>query len=176
MRIWLAALVLAAPVAARAAPAPVGGPLAPAAQGKLQCFVPDMTKRTCQTLNSYARDTSGEIQNTSTVAVSADPAITMTTRGPVIVREGRVCSAVRDEDIAQASFTVAGQPADARQTADLRTHMAQAIKPLVGHEVCTTYTQSGSAFVAHSTLDGAPQSDSEAFIWISPTDPWKVAP
>jgi len=174
MRIWLAALVLAAPIAARAAP--LGGPLAPAGEGKLQCFVPDMTKRTCQTLDSYAQDASGVIQNTSTAVVSADPPITMTTHSPVILREDRVCSAVRDEDIAQATFTVAGQPADARQTADLRTHMAEAVKPLIGHEVCTTYTQSGSAFVAHSTLDGAPQPDSEAFIWISPTDPWKVAP
>jgi hypothetical protein len=176
MRIWLAALVLAASTAARAAPAPLSGPLAPAAEGKLQCFVPDMTRRTCQTLASYARDASGGIQNTSTVAVSADPLITMTTRAPVILREDRVCSALRDEDIAQAAFTVAGKPADARQTADLRTHMAEAIKPLVGHEICTTYSQSGAAFVARSTLDGAPQADSEAFIWISPSDPWKVAP
>ncbi|HEX4741594.1 MAG TPA: hypothetical protein VH353_09695 [Caulobacteraceae bacterium] len=176
MRIWLAALVLAAPVAARAAPAPLSGPLAPAAEGKLQCFVPDMTRRTCQTLDSYARDTSGGIVNTSTVVVSADPPITMTTRAPVILREGRLCSAVRDEDIAQATFTVAGKPADARQTADLRTHMAEAIKALIGHEVCTAYSQSGSAFVARSTLDGAPQPDSEAFIWTSPSDAWKVAP
>jgi hypothetical protein len=135
-----------------------------------------MTKHTCQTLDSYAQDSSGAIQNTSTAIVSADPPITMTTRSPVILREGRVCSAVRDEDIAQATFTIAGQPADVRQTADLRTHVSEAIKPLVGHEVCTTYTQSGAAYVARSTLDGAPQSDTEAFIWISPTDPWKVAP
>ncbi|HEY1928245.1 MAG TPA: hypothetical protein VGG92_12340 [Caulobacteraceae bacterium] len=174
MRIWLAALVLAAPVVARAAP--LGGPLAPAGAGKLQCFVPDMTKHTCQTLDSYAQDASGVIQNTSTAVVSADPPITMTTRSPVILREGRVCSAVQNEDIAQATFTVAGQPADVRQTADLRTHISEAIKPLVGHEVCTTYSQSGSAYVARSTLDGAAQSDTEAFIWISPTDPWKVAP
>ena len=174
MRIWFAALILAAPLVARAAP--LTGPLAPAGEGKLQCFVPDMARRTCQTVDAYARDASGRIQNTSTVVVSADPPITMTTRAPVILREGRVCSAVRDEDIAQASFTVAGKPADPRQTADLRTHMSQAIKPLVGHEVCTAYTQSGAAFVAHSYLDGAPQTDSEAFIWVSPSDAWKVAP
>ncbi|HEY2048386.1 MAG TPA: hypothetical protein VGH03_03535 [Caulobacteraceae bacterium] len=174
MRIWLAALIVAAPIVARAAT--LNGPLAPAGEGKLQCFVPDMTRRTCQTLDSYTHDASGGIQNTSTVIVSADPPITMTTKGPVILHEGRVCSALRDADIAQATFTVAGKPADVRQTADLRAHMAEAVKPLIGHEVCTTYTQSGSAFVAHSTLDGAPQADSEAFIWISPTDPWKVAP
>ena len=174
MRFWLAALVLIAPVAAHAAT--LSGPLAPAAAGKLQCFVPDMTKHTCQTLDAYAQDSSGAIQNTSTVVVSADPPIVMTTRTPVIVRDGRVCSAMRDEDITQATFTVSGAPADARQTADLRTHIGAAIKPLVGHEVCTTYAQSGSAYVARSTLDGAPQSDSEAFIWISPTDPWKVTP
>jgi hypothetical protein len=175
MRIWLAALILAAPLAARAAPLPA--PLAPAGSGKLQCFVPDMVKHTCQTLDAYARDASGAIQNTSTAVISADPPITMTTRAPVLVREGRVCSAVRDEDIAQATFTISGQPADARQTADLRTHMSQAIKPLIGHEVCTTYAQSGAAFVAHSTLDGAPQPDSsEAFIWLDPSSPWKVAP
>lgn len=174
MRIWLAALVSTAPMAAHAAS--LSGPLAPAAAGKLQCFVPDMTRRTCQTLDAYALDASGAIMNTSTVVISSDPPIMMTTRAPVILREGRVCSAVRDEDMAQATFTVAGKPADPRQTADLRTHMSAAIKPLVGHEVCTTYTQSGAAFVARSTLDGAPQSDSEAFIWVSPTDNWKVAP
>lgn len=174
MRIWLAALILAVPVGARAAT--LAGPLAPAAGGKLQCFVPDMAKHTCQTLDSYARDASGALQNTSTVVVSTEPTITMTTRTPVIIREGRVCSAVRDEDMAQATFAIDGKPADVRQTADLRTHMSAAIKPLVGHEVCTTYTQSGAAFVARSTLDGAPQPDSEAFVWISPSDGWKIAP
>jgi hypothetical protein len=174
MRIWLAALILAAPAAARAAPLPA--PLAPANSGKLQCFVPDMTKHTCQTLDAYARDASGAIQNTSIVVVSPDPPITMTTRAPVILREGRVCSAVRDEDIGQGVFAIGGQPADPRQTADLRQHMSEAIKPLVGHEVCTAYSQSGAAFVAHSYLDGAPQSDSEAFIWVDPSAGWKVAP
>ncbi|MBV8683304.1 MAG: hypothetical protein JO111_10545 [Caulobacteraceae bacterium] len=174
MRTWLVVLILTSPLMARAAP--LSGPLAPAAAGKLQCFVPDMSKHTCQTIDAYAQDASGGIQNTSTVVVSADPPIVMTTRAPVILHEGHVCSAMREEDMTQATFTVAGNPADPRQTADLRSHMGAAIKPLVGHEVCTTYTQSGSAYVARSTLDGAPQPDSEAFIWISPTDAWKVAP
>jgi hypothetical protein len=168
--------ILAA-LATPAAAAPLPPPLTPAAVGQLQCYVPDIAHKTCQLLASYGRDKAGMIQNVATVAVSRDPPIAMTTTAPVDVKDGRVCGPVRPEDFAAATFTIGGQPADLRQTADLRLHVADGMKAIIGHVICATYVKSGEAWVAKSTLDGAPQPDGdEAFIWVAANAGWKVAP
>jgi hypothetical protein len=175
MRVWLLALLLAVPALSLAAALP--GPLAPASDGRLQCFVPNLAKKSCQSLDAFARDSSGVIQSTATVLLSSEPLITMTTRSPVDLKDGRVCGPVRTQDVMEATFTVGGQPADPRQTADLRLHVSDAMKTLVGHEICVGYVKNGEAWIAKSFLDGSPQLDSdEAFIWVPPSANYKVSP
>ncbi len=161
-----------------AAPAPsLPPPLTPAGQGQLQCYVPNVQAKTCQLLAAYQRNAAGVIQNQATVLLAQDPVITMTTSAPVEIKDGRVCGPVRPEDFAGASFTIAGAPADIRQTADLRQHVADGMKSVIGHEICVAYVRTGEAWVAKALLDGAPQADGdEAFIWVAPDAGWKVGP
>jgi hypothetical protein len=105
----LAALLIGAPALGGAATLPP--PLGPAAAGELQCYVPNLAKKTCQLIAAYARGEAGTIQNVATAMVSADPFIVMTTIAPMQVRDGRVCGAVRAEDFATATFTIGGRPA-----------------------------------------------------------------
>jgi hypothetical protein len=171
----LALILICGPAAAQTAPLPE--PLAPANSGAVQCYVPNVAKRLCQTLSSFARDGSGTIQNLATAVISSDGPITMTTTSPVEVRDGRVCGPIRADDIHGATFTIAGRPADPRQTADLRLHVAEGMKSVMGHDICVAYLKSGDAWIAKAFLDGAPQpGGDEAFIWVPAKAGWAVAP
>jgi hypothetical protein len=168
---------LAGPVLAAAPPLPP--PLAPASAGAVQCYVPNLARKTCQSVSSYARDAAGAIQNLATALVSSDPPITMTTTSPVEIRDGRVCGPVRAEDIHGAAFAIAGHPADAVQTADLRLHVAEGMKSVMGHDICVAYVKSAgaNAWVAKAFLDGVAQSGGdEAFIWVPAGAGWAVGP
>jgi hypothetical protein len=101
----------------------------------------------------------------------------MTTTSPVEIVDGRVCGPVRAQDIHGAAFAIAGRPADLQQTADLRLHVAEAMKAVMGHQICVAYVKSGEAWIAKATLDGAPQAGGdEAFIWVPAKGGYTVAP
>jgi hypothetical protein len=152
-------------------------PLEPANAGQMQCYVPNIARKSCQSLASYVRDASGAIQNLAVVLVSADPPITMTTTSPVEVRDGRICGPIRAEDIHGASFAIAGRAADDQQTADLRLHVAEGMKSVMGHEVCVASLRTADAWVAKAFVEGQPLTGGdEAFIWVPAGAGWTVAP
>lgn len=153
-------------------------PLQPAADGKMQCYAPDTAKKTCQSLAAYRPGDKGGIDNIAIVLVSKDPVITMRTVSPVTVKAGQVCGPIRLEDLQNAVFTIADQPADADQTAKLRQGIADAMKDAIGKEVCTGYVpgQAG-AFTAKAFIGGVAQpADDMDVIWVAPSDGYKVAP
>jgi hypothetical protein len=165
-------LFCAAPVLA----AGLSGPLAPAAKGQAQCFGPDPLHKTCQALSVYKASKEG-LTDTATVLISETPVITMTTVAPVHIVGDRVCGPVRPEDIAAASFSVSGKPADAAQISALSGDLAKAMKDLFGHEICVAFVPDGDSLLATSFMDGAPQAGPrQKAQWVSLSDGYQVAP
>ena len=152
------------------------GPIAPSSLGKLQCYAPDVARKTCQSLASYRPNPKGGIDNVAVVLVASKPPIAMQTVSPVDVREGQVCGVVRPEDFQSAEFTTDGQPVDPEQAAVLREKVLTAMKTYVGHEICTTFVPSGGSLLAKESIDGvADPTLDERVIWISPSDGYTVS-
>src|SRR3954465_9365342 len=95
-------------------------PIAPAASGQVQCYMPDTARKTCASIAGYRRNASGAIENTATVLISKDPVVTMETVSPVDIKMGQVCGKIRRQDLDAAKFTLGGRPLDAQQAAGIR--------------------------------------------------------
>ena len=172
-------LFLATGITLAAAPptATLPDPIAPAATGKLQCYMPDVSHKTCNSLAGYKAGPDGVIQNTAWVLISKSPVITMETVSPVAVKSGKVCGVVREQDVETAKFATAGHALDGKQVGPLREQMKLAFKPIFNHELCTKYVADGDGFIANATMDGeALPGGEQRVIWVAPGDHFKVAP
>ena len=162
---------------AAAPPATLPDPIAPAATGKLQCYMPDVSHKTCNSLAGYRIGADGAIQNTALVLISKSPVITMETVSQVAVKAGKVCGVVREQDVENAKFATAEHALDAKQVGPLREQMKMAFKPIFDHELCTQYAAEGNGFIARATMDGqALPGGEQRVIWVAPGDHYKVAP
>ena len=135
----------------------VGLAIHPAAQGQLQCYTPDVARRTCRSLAAYKSNAKGAIDNTAIVLISQNPPISMKTVSPVVIKANQVCGLIRPRDIDAASFTLGERPADPAQTATLRKQMQSAMKGFFGHKICTIYVPADGSLLAKVTVDGASQ-------------------
>jgi hypothetical protein len=162
---------------AAAPPATLPDPIAPATTGKLQCYMPDVSHKTCNSLAGYKIGPDGAIQNTASVLISKSPVITMETVSPVAVKAGKVCGVVREQDIENARFATADHVLDAKQVEPLRQQMKLAFKAIFNHELCTRYVADGNGFMANATMDGqALPGGEQRVIWVAPGDHYRVAP
>ncbi len=131
-------------------------PIAPAGDGKLQCYSPNTAKKTCTSLDGYRIDASGMIVNTSTVLISPNPPLTMTTSSNVTIKNSQVCGLLKREDLDQATFAANGKNLDSKQADQVRQQMAQDAKSELGHEICTAYVPKGKGLIAKES-DNAPR-------------------
>ena len=151
------------------------GPLAQAADGKVQCYSPNTAAKSCQSIGAFRVTPAGVIENEATVMVSSSPLVVMTTRSAVQIKGGGDCGVLRASDIASASFLLEGRPAAPDRTAALRTSMLNTMRPMIGHEICVFYRPQGEAFLATSTVDSRPRPEmDQKVLWVSPADGWKV--
>jgi len=172
-------LFLATGITLAAAPptATLPDPIAPAATGKLQCYLPDVAHKTCNSLAAYKKGPDGAILNTARVLISKSPVITMETVSPVAVKAGKLCGFVREQDIENAQFAAGDHALEEKQVAPLREQMKMAFKPIFDHELCTQYVADGDGFIAQATMDGqALPGGAQRVIWVTPDDHFKVAP
>lgn len=174
MRILCSLLLLGLAGAAHGQALP--GPLAPAASGKLQCYEPNRAKKTCQSLASYQLGPKGEILNGATVLISPAPLTTMTATSTVEIIAGQVCGAMREADVAAASFVVSGKPATPEETAALRARVTEAERPMFDRRICTAYDPEGEALLATATIEGLAEPLRMHVIWVAPSDGFTVSP
>ncbi|MEZ5960806.1 MAG: hypothetical protein R3C30_10340 [Hyphomonadaceae bacterium] len=162
-----------------AAPAPAqqADVLGPARAGQLQCFEPNVSAKTCQSIGGYTFNTNGVIDNTAQVLVMPQPVIVMNVTSPVTVRNNAICGPLTAEDIQRASFTIDGAPASAADTAEIRSGLTEQLAPILNVEGCVTLTPDGDGFRADTSINGAPQPQLvQRVIWIGANDGWSVAP
>jgi len=159
------------------APPAFPDPIAPASEGKAQCYSPNIARKVCASLAIYGRGADGGLVNTTTVLLANAPPITMTTVSNVTDSNGRLCGVMQIAELDAAKFTVSGAPADAARADQLHTAVANAFASIIDHTLCVSFVVDGSGFTARSTLDSVPRPTlDQRVIWVSPTDGWKVAP
>lgn len=148
-------------------------PLALADKGKLQCYRPDVEKKTCQSIASYQRTGPGTYDNKALIPVPADA--TLETHTPVVIKGGAVCGFVRGQDVIAGTLRVHGEALDPEKAKPILESIVQAMASMAGKEICTTYVPSGTDFTAKISITGSYRSDQDETVkWIRPTDGYTV--
>jgi hypothetical protein len=150
-------------------------PLLLAEKGEVQCYRPDMEKKTCQSIASYRQTGPGTYDNAALIPVAAD--VTLETHTPVVVRGNAVCGFVRGEDAVAGTLRVGGKVVDPQKAKPILERIAQAMAPMADKEICTTYEPTGANFTAKISIAGTYRADQDETVkWISPTDGYTVTP
>ncbi|ANP44682.1 hypothetical protein [Candidatus Viadribacter manganicus] len=177
MRTALLGLVVGLSLLAGTAHAQTTDVLAPARQGQLQCYEPNVASKTCQSLGGYTFAANGVIDNVAWVLIMPEPVVIMRISSPVVVRNNAICGPLSAADIARATFTIQGAPAGEADTRDIRAGLTEQLAPMLNQESCLTLTADGNGFRADTTIGGVPQpQQTQRVIWIGPNDGYRVAP
>lgn len=160
-----------------AAPADAAGQIDQLKAGKLQCYGPNMARKTCAALSGYTFN-GGTIMNQAEVLISADPVGTMKTNSPVTVKGEAICGTPSKKDIDDAVITSGGQVLSAAQAAGVKAQIWANMAPSAGKELCTMYTPgAGGTFTTSYTLAGQPTSiPSTTVILVGANEGYRVAP
>ena len=171
----LTTLCFAAPFAAHCASLPL--PIAPATQGKVECYMPDVEHKTCHSLVSYLLKADGSIASTETMVLVRSPVIIISMPHAVTVKGDKVCGYIALDDVGLATFTIDGTPATPEVTAKLRDRLQANYRPLYNREICTRYVNDADGTKSEVSIDGVVQpSGVERVAWVSPSDGYKVQP
>jgi hypothetical protein len=153
-----------------------GDPLAPAQDGKLQCYSPDRANKTCQSLAGYVRDGRGGYRNSAEVLLAKAPRLTLETVTPVTIKSGAVCGFIRKQDIDAGIVRQDGAPITGEAAQRILDAASRAVAPLADQEICTNYIADGDHWIARGTMGGAAgKLPDQMVIWVSHADGYRVA-
>lgn len=169
--------VLALVIAASGPALAQGDPLAPARSGKVLCFQPDARTHTCRSIVSYGFGRGGEIDTVAETMLSETGPVIMNRTSVTTVRGDLVCGRIEARQLETATFTIAGRPASAADTSELRRELQSEYADLMGSELCTRYVPEGRVLRARIYLDEVPQNDiTDIAVWINRIDGYRVSP
>lgn len=161
--------------AGAAVPAASENPLAKAEQGLLQCYRPDVSKKTCQSIASYRRTGPNVFDNKAVIPLGNDASLE--THTPVTLKDGAVCGLIRAEDVVAGTLRMGQTVVAAEQAKPVLERIAQGLAPFAGKEICTRYVPTGTDFTARVTIAGAERPDQSVTVkWISGSDGYTVVP
>lgn len=154
--------------------------LGEARAGKLQCYEPDVQRKTCRGLfrtvvKPDGTATSGgdvllNVVNGNSVLIMRSPQSSVTIKGNM------TCGPIRRSDIEDAEFLLDGKPVNAASDRRMKDDMEARQAARGGQTECSVFTPAGDTWVVTDTLDGKPQPNSAHMIWVGPADGYKVAP
>ncbi len=154
-------------------------PLAPARDGQVQCYTPDVERRVCRAIGAYRFEADGRITNDAENMLGADPRIILHASSEVDVKDNAVCASGVFEDRHIHSIEVNGVPLEGELFASVRSEVAARMREAIGPgEYCSTYHPKPDGVLrALVTVDGVPRPDAEdTVLWVRREDGWRVAP
>ena len=152
-------------------------PLAPASEGKVECYLPDAQRKTCHSLISYVLKADGSASSNETMVLLRSPVILISMPHDVLVKGDKVCGFITFDDVGRATFTIDGAPASDEQTAKLRDRLQSNYRPLYNKEICTRHLHDVDGTKSEVSIEGVVQpSGVELVAWVSPSDGYKVQP
>ncbi len=150
-------------------------PLAMAEKGQLQCYRPDVQKKTCQSIASYRRTGPGAYDNNALIPVSTNATLEMHT--PVLIKGSAVCGFVRGKDVVTGTLRVNGEVLDSEKAKPILERIAQAMAAISDKEICTKYERSSTDFTAKISIGGSYRPDQDETVkWINPSEGYSVTP
>ena len=164
-------------VAAATVPADSDGPLHKSEEGYVQCYEPDDTAKTCQSLAAYKRNADGTWDNTAIVLLAPKQPITLETVTTVSVKHGAICGYIRSEDVLRGKLRISGQSIPPEKAAPILIKIAESMATLTNKEICTEYLPSQDDLLARINIEGGvtPIPD-QRVRWMLPSDGYTVAP
>jgi hypothetical protein len=149
-------------------------PIADSDKGELQCYRPDVEKKTCQSIASYRR--TGPHTYINTALLPLGNGATLETRNPVVIKGGAVCGSITRSEVLAGTLHVPHQVIAPAAAKPILERVAQVVAPYFDKEVCTRYEPSGADLRAMTSVDGVYLPDRDVTVkWIKPTDGYVVA-
>lgn len=162
---------------AAAGPLITAQPLAKAAEGWVQCYEPDESLKTCQSIAAYKQNGDGSWDNTAIVSISPTQPMTIETVTTVREENGAVCGYIRRADIMNGTLRLSGKPVPPGKALPLLRNFANGMAPMLDRKICTTYAESFSGMIATASFEGADFAVPEQrVIWVLPSHGYRVAP
>lgn len=150
-------------------------PLAMAENGLLQCYRPNVQRKTCQSIASYRKTGPGSYDNKALVPLSANA--TLETHTSVVIKANAVCGFLKAEDVLAGTLRVDSAVVEAEKARVILQSAAQAMAPMANKQICTTYEPSGANFTAKISIEGTYRPDQDQTVkWVAPTDGYTVTP
>lgn len=166
--------LLAAMVAVAAAGVDTS-PLAKSDDGFVQCYEPDDTARTCQSIAVYKRSGAGTWDNVAIVVIDPGHALSLETVTPVSVKNNAVCGYIRPDDVLRGKVRLSGVVLPDDKAAPFLAKIAAAMAPMMNKEICTTYLQAQGSLVAKASIEGSTvMAPDQRVRWILPSDGYTV--
>lgn len=170
----LLGVIIAAALAA-STQASLATPLLPAEKGQLQCYRPNVQRKTCQAIASYRPTGPGVYDNKALIPLS--PNATLETHSPVVIRAGAVCGFIRGQDALAGTLRVNGMVVDRAKAEPILNRVAQNMALMSDKEICTKYEPSGPDFTAKISIAGVYRADQDVSVkWIDAADGYTVTP
>ena len=169
--IMLAALAMAAPADPN--------PLAPARDGRVQCYTPDVERQVCRAIGAYRFEPDGRIVNDAENMLSSVPLGILYATSEVYIKDNAECSLGAFDEGHVRAIEVNGVALEGEQLASARSMVAEIMREAIGSgEYCSTYhPKPDGSLRALVTVDGMPRTDAEdTILWIRREDGWRVAP
>jgi hypothetical protein len=151
-------------------------PLLLAEKGWMQCYQPNETNKTCESIAEYRRLKDGSYANTATVLISATQPISMKTITIVRIRSGAVCGSIAEADLKSGKVLMSGHDLPTEKASPILAKIAEAMAPNLNKEICTTYFREGINRIAKATIAGQSLPPEKQVKWIKPSDGYRVAP
>ncbi|HWQ86499.1 hypothetical protein [Brevundimonas sp.] len=154
-------------------------PLAPARDGQVQCYTPDVERKTCRAIGSYLFEPDGRIINDAENMLNEEPFVILRARSAVYVRDGAVCATDAFDDRHIRTIEVNGNTLEGEAMSSARSAVAASMRETIGTgEYCSTYhPKPDGSLRALVTVNGLPRPDAEDMVlWIRREDGWRVAP
>jgi hypothetical protein len=149
-------------------------PIARSSGGELQCYRPDVEKKTCQSIASYRRTGPGTY--VSTALLPLGNGMTFEAQSPVVIKGDAVCGFITRQQALAGTLRVGNRVLAPETAKPLLGRVADAVSAFFGKEICTRYEPSGANFTAKASVDGVYQPDKDEVVkWIAPTDGYTVA-
>jgi len=155
--------------------APFPEPVARANNGQVQCYAPDLQRKTCRGIAAFEIGSDGKLVATARILVSDSPRIIMTGKATVFVRSGNLCGRLTGQDIEDASFSDGVNELEPLQASLMRKIVETVVADALGREICGVFLPHGRTLIVRPTLDGAPMSVPEQdVIWVHATDSYRI--
>ena len=174
----LLALMQAPNVPLPAAP-PVDDPLAPVAQGLIECAAPDDIARTCRSLARYTPQPDGTFLNEAEVLLVPGEPVTMAFSGPSHRNGNQICGTLTTAMVKAATLRYAGNIMPAKLAVEVTPRILAGLTRagVLDKEVCSTRSPEGNGFLEKATVDGKSGStDDTHLVWIKPDAGYTVGP